>query len=305
MFPSLMHAAQFVSPVLALSTVALLGYWVGIRARDSVRGTVEKAKVELKRAKAVSRELDRISAAIRAHVESHETSLAQFKQRLGNLCDEADEGNWQQLCQIAEELLRPTMRLANQLSQCHDDLRQQGNKLMSFTDVRTDPLTNLSNRRALDETLAGHIALRARYGFCFSLVIFDIDHFKAVNDNHGHLAGDAVLQSVARILESCVRETDLIARYGGEEFVLLMPQTELDGAALLCERLRAKVAQETRVTVSGGVAAALDCETGKELLARADAALYKAKAAGRNQVFVHRGDHMHPVAPSEPAASQT
>lgn len=284
--------AHFVTPAFAMSTVALLGYAFGRRTRNLQYATVEKARQELKRARTVVRDLERVSALIRSNIERHEASLARFKTRLAELTESDHEGGWQDLCHEAEELLRPTMRLANKLTEAYDDLRQQSNKLMAFTDVRTDPLTGLNNRRALDETLAGQIALRARYGFSFSLAILDVDHFKQVNDNYGHLAGDGMLQQVSKLLESSVRETDFVARYGGEEFVILMAQTELDGACLLAERLRAKVAEETRVTLSGGVAAAREFESAGELLARADTALYQAKAAGRNQVYSHNGETM-------------
>jgi diguanylate cyclase (GGDEF)-like protein len=242
--------------------------------------------------------LDRISSIVRQNIEQHELSLQQFRERLSKLGGRETESDLNQLCKIADELLRPTMYLANQLARCHDELQLQGGKLMTFADVRTDPLTSLGNRRALDEALTGQFALRARYGQQFSLAVFDIDHFKSVNDTHGHLAGDAILKQVARLLESSVREIDFVARYGGEEFVLLMPQTDLDGAALLAERLRAKVAQETQATISGGVAMAMDGENDSDLLSRADAAMYQAKEAGRNCVYLHRVDKMQPIAVS-------
>ena len=109
---------------------------------------------------------------------------------------------------------------------------------MTFTEVRTDPLTGLNNRRGLDDALAAQLALMGRYHSPFSLAMFDIDHFKQVNDREGHLHGDRILQELSQLLEECVRETDLVARYGGEEFVVVMPQTDLAGACMLSERLR-------------------------------------------------------------------
>jgi diguanylate cyclase (GGDEF)-like protein len=241
------------------------------------------------------RELDRISAAVRLNVERHEVSLSQFKSQLGKLGESDDAASIAKLCRIADDLLRPTMQLANQLAQCHSELQMQSGKLMTFTDVRTDALTSLRNRRALEEALAAQFAVQSRYGHVFSLAVFDIDHFKTVNDTQGHLAGDSVLKQVAQIMENSIREIDLLVRYGGEEFVLLMPMTDLEGATRLSERLRAKVADGASVTVSGGVAMAIDGETESSLLNRADSAMYHAKEAGRNQICVHVGSGIRPL----------
>ena len=102
-----------------------------------------------------------------------------------------------------------------------------------------------------------------------------------------------------RLLDQSVRETDVVGRYGGEEFVIVMPQTELAGASVFAERLRSEVARRLSVTISGGVAAAREGDTAETLLARADAALYSAKSAGRNLVFAHADDGIQPVAAEE------
>ena len=167
---------------------------------------------------------------------------------------------------------------------------------MTFTEVRTDPLTGVNNRRGLDDALNSHLALMSRYSSVFSLAMFDIDHFKQVNDREGHLHGDRVLQELARLFDECVRETDIVGRYGGEEFVVIMPHTDLAGACLFAERLRHEVANRLGITVSGGIAAAQEGDAADALIARADAALYGAKSAGRNRVFYHTGDGLRPVA---------
>lgn len=166
--------------------------------------------------------------------------------------------------------------------------------------MRTDPLTGAFNRRALDEVLASQFAMRSRYGSIFSIVMFDIDHFKDVNDQHGHLRGDQVLQEVARFLDDSVRETDVIARYGGEEFVIVMPETGLEGASLFAERTREGAATRLTVTLSGGVTEALDGDSSETMVARVDAALYRAKDAGRNRVFRHDGERIESVVEPEP-----
>jgi diguanylate cyclase (GGDEF)-like protein len=134
------------------------------------------------------------------------------------------------------------------------------------------------------------------------VVLFDIDHFKRVNDEYGHVQGDRILQSTAQAIDEAVRETDVLARYGGEEFLVILPATELAGAAVFAERLRANIARQLSITVSGGVAMALDEDTPETLVARADAALYESKSTGRNRICVHTGTHIEAVTAEAEAA---
>ncbi len=160
----------------------------------------------------------------------------------------------------------------------------------------TDALTGLANRRQFYEVLGREYERAQRFGQPVSLILLDIDDFKVINDSRGHLAGDAVLHSVAATLAEVIREIDLASRYGGEEFAVLLPQTGPDGAANLAERLRTEIAARsirfgteeiTGVTASFGVAAGpVDDQTQIDLIASADAALYQAKREGKNHVTV-------------------
>ncbi len=159
----------------------------------------------------------------------------------------------------------------------------------------TDGLTGLHNHRHFQNLLDQRLALAQRYGKPLSLLICDIDHFKAVNDTYGHPVGDAVLRGVAKLLSAQAREVDLVARYGGEEFALILPETDAASARALAERIRVAVAaaeQRTllgpiKVTLSLGVATFSDAAADKQaLIDRADHALYAAKHAGRNRVAV-------------------
>jgi len=157
-----------------------------------------------------------------------------------------------------------------------------------------DGLTGVHNRRYLDHRLDVELERFRRYGRPLSVLLLDVDHFKAVNDRHGHTVGDVVLKGVAAALVARVRKSDLVARYGGEEFCCLLPETPREGALREAERLREAVAAvrhagaegELSVTVSIGVAEAATGDAAEVLLRRADAGLYEAKRTGRNRVVV-------------------
>lgn len=160
-----------------------------------------------------------------------------------------------------------------------------------------DPLTGLANRRHVRAVLEREIDRVARSGEAALLLMLDIDHFKQVNDRHGHLAGDIVLQSVARTLESCVRPMDTVARYGGEEFAIVLPACQFGFGRVIAERVRLAIeatpvrispSLTLNVTVSIGGAFALQWIRSTTALwaDRADAELYKAKLGGRNCISI-------------------
>ncbi len=290
---------------VALAIIAVLGYIAGRRSRVHAINEADKARRELRRAKIVARELEQIAEGVRKHLAAHHLSVAKFKDRVSHLSNQEKEAAWQDLCGEAEQILKPTLRLAEQIALAYDEIRQQTNQLMTFSEVRTDPLTRVSNRRCLDETLDTLFAMKERYGEPFSLAILDIDHFKQVNDKKGHLHGDRTLQAVARLLDDTVRDTDVVARYGGEEFVVVMPHTALENACHFGERVRRLIEDSLGLTISGGVAMALDGDNAQSLLSRADSALYSAKAGGRNRVFRHTGADIEPISMEIPADAET
>ncbi len=163
-----------------------------------------------------------------------------------------------------------------------------------------DPLTGIANRQAVLTRVDDEIARAARYGRPLSVVMVDLDRFKRLNDTHGHAAGDCVLRHVAQLLNANVRAVDLAGRYGGEEFLIVLPETDVDAAASLAEKLRRIVGssevrmpdgERASITMSAGVAGGHGGVLQVDALVRdADAALYAAKALGRNQVYVfHEG----------------
>lgn len=160
----------------------------------------------------------------------------------------------------------------------------------------TDGLTGLYNVRFFYDMLNKEIARSRRYHTLFSLILFDIDDFKIINDTQGHQAGDEALRSVASMLSAVSRETDIVVRYGGEEFILMLPNTPKAEAFTLANRIREKVEEysylekeSVKITMSGGVATfPEDAEDSKSLLYAADMAMYEAKARGKKQIYSYR-----------------
>jgi diguanylate cyclase (GGDEF)-like protein len=169
----------------------------------------------------------------------------------------------------------------------------------------TDGLTGLATHDFFQQRLAQEMRESTRYGRPLSFLIFDLDHFKSINDNHGHQAGDTVLKGAAAMLKECVRGSDLVARYGGEEFAVILPQTNEEDAYNLAERLRQILEElefeinperKLKVTASIGVASRIEGDVmPKDLIKRADVALYSAKNAGRNRVVIAAGPAVEAV----------
>ena len=169
--------------------------------------------------------------------------------------------------------------------------RQALQQLADILEIKatTDALTGLFNRAKFDASLQLELARAERYGNSLSLVVYDVDHFKHVNDIHGHQAGDRVLIQLSNLVSRGIRQTDLLTRWGGEEFFLLLPDSDGPTAALVAEKLRSAIAQAPfdqvgGITCSFGVTEFVSGDTAESLVARADNALYRAKLNGRNRV---------------------
>lgn len=187
-------------------------------------------------------------------------------------------------------------RRQQELSQHLDALQEDNHRLIKQVTqereiARRDPLTQLPNRQGFDQRLEQEIARSDRYGQPLSVALIDVDHFKNVNDQFGHLAGDRVLRILAKEMHSQLRKTDFLARYGGEEFVILLPEADLDNARIAVEKMRQHISQcpfhfqddPVQITISAGIALRQADETIEHWLHRADQALYRSKEAGRNR----------------------
>jgi len=196
------------------------------------------------------------------------------------------------------------IRLLLRRKDVQDELKRKNQLLQRLNaDLKrlavTDELTQLYNRSHFLEKMACEMRRCVRYGAEMTLLLIDLDDFKAVNDSFGHIAGDEVLKEVAAVLPSCVRDSDMVGRYGGEEFVVYLVHTGLDGAQVPAERVRASVAGKVfdfpggrySITASIGVAVyAGDPKVGRDdFINMADVALYQAKAAGKNRAVAYGG----------------
>ena len=188
--------------------------------------------------------------------------------------------------------LRARISVHLKVKQLHDQLREHMSLLERLSN--TDALTQLANRRRFSETLEQELARARRYKRPLSLVMLDVDHFKRLNDSYGHQAGDDVLKSIAGLLPTTLRAQDMVARFGGEEFAIVLPETPVQQARAVAERLRSAIESRTfrcqghdiGVTASFGVADTRAGELGspQQLIGAADRALYTAKTCGRNRV---------------------
>jgi|Deesub1362A_J573_1020465.scaffolds.fasta_scaffold00444_19 diguanylate cyclase (GGDEF)-like protein len=182
------------------------------------------------------------------------------------------------------------LRLMEELKRVNKELTEINKKLDDLS--KKDDLTGVFNRRYLMSALSYETAKAHRYNYSLSFAIFDLDHFKQINDTYGHTTGDVVLKQFAELLNNRLRKTDILGRYGGEEFGIIFTGTALDNAMTICNELRELVAQTSfgpediplRITTSAGVAYLTNGMEKEKLIDVADKSLYKAKESGRNQV---------------------
>lgn len=253
--------------------------------------------------------VENTKVAVKGLLDVLAASVAQFLERSddysGHLTESreaiAKASSLENIKLIEAELLGNIDRLHKANSEYREQLaqskaqigRQQEQLDQLQIEVGTDFLTGLPNRRAFEQRLHENVDRSNRYGSKFSLVVMDIDHFKKVNDEYGHMAGDRTLKAIASLLGGHMRGSDVLVRYGGEEFVMILPETSDEQAERMAERIRHHVENATfkhsggtiRVTISAGVGEVLKPkDTPDDLFARVDAAMYQAKQTGRNKV---------------------
>ena len=267
----------------ALAVVAAVAYVLGRIGRRQPEIAARSAD-EVRQAGAVARELESIADEVRRHLAAHHASISRFKQRVTEIGDQPPDTARDELYRQADEILQPTLQLATQLAGAYDEIRQHSNHLAELSEVADSPLASLGGAQSLTEALRTSLAMLARYELPFALAMFEID--PAANDAPSPT--DRRLHVLARVICGTVRETDVVFYVDGE-FVVVMPHTTLERACVGAERVRSAVESSLGLSVSGGLSQALDGDNGQTLLSRARAALYSAKAAGRNCVYRHTG----------------
>ena len=225
------------------------------------------------------------------------TTLAEFRglvmSRLASIRAALEEKRRSEA--LRQEKLKEEMESLNEnLSRMKKEVDQVHEKRKALEkEILIDPLTGVANRRALRERLKNELYRFQRYRQFFSMLLFDVDHFKVINDQYGHWAGDRCLKEIIKRIKPILRETDFMGRWGGDEFLVIFPGTDLESAAAVAERLRKLIEntrfvyhkQEISLTVSIGVTEIQDSDTSQEMVFnRVDKAMYQAKKKGRNMV---------------------
>ncbi len=287
---------------VALPLAAALGVFSGWYACRVVG--VNHAKVRLEgeaeRVREVLVGFNRLATVMVSDLRSHKRTITQLSEELRSI----DLGEAKAVAEVVARLIQVNDETQQRLLEAETKLEQQARELQAMaTEASTDSLTNLANRRAFNEELARRFAEHERTQRPLSVLFIDVDHFKQFNDQHGHLAGDAVLRAVASALRQTVRNMDMVSRYGGEEFAVVLPNTPTVSAVAVAERARMAIENMTiryegsdyQITVSAGVAELRSSEQVAMLLRRADESLYASKTAGRNVTHYHDGREIRPA----------
>ncbi|NOY42144.1 MAG: diguanylate cyclase [Planctomycetes bacterium] len=272
---------------------------------DSPEVVLEKeaAANDAERASMAAMQLQDLAKNVATDVGAHNAVIAGIS---GNLCDVktgADDLNKTVMDAVAQ-IMAANDKLQSRLTDAEQKIQTQAEELSTQqSEARTDVLTKLPNRRAFDDAMnAGSQSSDNQEG-PFSLMIFDVDHFKKFNDTHGHQAGDEVLRQVGKTMVDVVKNSDLPCRYGGEEFAVVMPNTDIVQARVAAERMRKAIeamkvnfeGSNLKVAASIGVAEIEPKEESASLMRRADDAVYAAKAGGRNRSYWHDGDQCRAI----------
>lgn len=234
--------------------------------------------------------------ALTQQVDARNSELRDVEQSVGHMCSaqELETVQSQLLLQI-NSVIESNRKLEEDLSATRFELQQQAMQLdETKREARTDALSGIANRKGFDEHLAFSMGRWQTKRTPFALVLADVDHFKWINDTHGHTAGDRVVAGIGELLRASVRPGDLVARLGGDEFAIILKVADAETAKRACERLQKSVEHSNfassdhdarlSITFSMGVAFPSTDDTVESLLQRADRALYQSKKQGRNQV---------------------
>ncbi|HEX2475655.1 MAG TPA: GGDEF domain-containing protein, partial [Lacipirellulaceae bacterium] len=287
-----------------------LGMWL----RRTKSTTPPSGRHEMIHASEIAKRLRSLADDMSSSVGEHRARLDNASQLLASNEGRSGPALAELVVGVIDEIVRANHHMQSKLETAESRLQEQANEIETYISRSlTDPLTGLPNRREFDNRMEERMAAWKRRQEIFSLLIVDVDHFKKLNDQHGHLAGDQMLAAMGKALRSAIRREDAVARYGGEEFAMLLPHTSLEQGVQVAQNVRDAVArisvdhngQQLTVTASAGLATIQTDEHAELLIHRADAALYAAKGAGRNCAFLHDGTSCQPAVGYTPDAKPT
>lgn len=263
-----------------------------------IKGSLDDAKAKLR--SLITTFIDRIGA-MSDDADGYHARIGAYSEQIGQASDIGELGAVIEGLTHDMDGMRQALRGSHgELQEAHAQAEQAEQRILALESelaqvsslVREDQLTGALNRRGLDEAFTRELARADRLVAPLSIALLDIDHFKKLNDSLGHQAGDAALQHLTRVVRELLRPTDSLARYGGEEFLILLPNTDLEEAERILKRLQRELTRQfflhdndkVLITFSAGIAERGHEEAQAALISRADAAMYRAKAAGRNRV---------------------
>ncbi len=261
----------------------------------------------------LTQRLRELVASVAVDVDQHQSQIEKTSRELTTAQTSPRDDMAEFVLNSVSQVLEVNEKLQSRLQNAEQRLEDQTHEIEShMAAALTDPLTGLPNRRAFNDEMSHRHAEWKRKATPMCLMMLDIDHFKRLNDQYGHPAGDQALRGLADVLGRTIREMDVISRIGGEEFAAIFPQTEVAEAKRATERIREAVAAtpvfyeqtEMQMTVSLGLAMIREGEDSAGLMARADEAMYAAKRAGRNRAYFHDGQQCEPIRLPEELAAE-
>lgn len=250
-----------------------------------------------------------LTESVAIDVDEHNQVVNHFSEELGAF-DATDIEHSSELAAAVAKMVAANARLQSRLEMAEQKIRSQAEEIrIQQSEARTDALTGLLNRRAFDDAIAVCLDRFQGGGPPCTLILLDVDHFKAFNDQYGHQAGDEVLRAVGATLRKVVKKSDSPCRYGGEEFAVVMPNCKAGQGRIAAERIREAIqslsvefeGQKLQVTASVGVAEIAAADRAPMFIRRADEAVYAAKEAGRNNAHWHDGQCCLPIHDESPA----